>query len=330
MSNASQTTTQNVSPSFDLVSANSAVVAAVLPIDVPRAVLSFDPKIGEQGFLECKPVLLAMPVEQVGPPNVDPLHGAMAAMALADHVEGELCAGQFGLVHESFLGDATPPFLRKLAQATFYIETRARTRAATANEVKIDAALLSEGVTVRDRMLRVLAYNFDTDAIMQAEVADIRSGNGYMDLAADLARLATHYTQHAEALAIDKQQYRPEDQVRARGISQEIVSALHTASTDTIVDLRNRAWSKLARVYARIKAAGDFVFADHPAALAGFVPLRQAVVAQTSRRSRTSTDPANPETPVVPASPIAVPGASPIAAPPEQAPGTGPGGSPLL
>lgn len=322
MSNSIPTdTSSKAATSFDLVAANSAVAATALPVDGARAELSFDPEIGEAALMTCKDALLGLDPAQVGPPNVDCSYAAVVAMALAMHIEGPKVAPAFAPMPARYMGDATPAFLRVLAQTVFYLETRARTKEATTSTVRVDVALISEGAALRDRMLRVLDYYFQDDPLMQAELASIRSGQGYVDLASDLARVATHYTQHAAALAEDKRHYDPRDHARARGISKEILSALQSGTDNSLVDLRNRAFTKLARVYARLKAAGDFIFADSPTQLALLPALRQAVINQTAR-SRRSSEPGTAESPVTPVAPIA----PPVVAPP----GTGPGGSPLM
>lgn len=315
---------------FNLVAANSAVAATALPIDGARAELSFDPEIGEAALLACKEALLGIDPTQVGPPNVDCSYAAIAAMALVLHLETPKIAATFAKMAPDFMGEATPALLRTLAQTLFYLETRTRTKEATTSGMRVDLALVTRGVEVRDRMLRVLSYYFEDDALMNAELADIRSGQGYVDLASDLARVATHYTQHAAVLTADKKHYDPQDQVLARGISKEILSALQRGADDSIVDLRNRAFTRLARVYARLKAAGDFIFSESALDLGMFPALRQAVVSQTARSPK-STAPASPSGPVAPVSPVA-PNApvSPVVPPVTPPFGTGPGGSPLI
>lgn len=320
----SSSSSNNKSNAFDLVSANAIVAQTAMPIDVGRKELTFDPVIGEAATLSCKAALLGIDATVVQPPNFDPIAGAVAAVALADHCESERFGPTFAKLHPDFLGDASPTFLRTLAQTVFYLETRARTRGATNSDVRVDPALVAEGIALRDSMLIVLGYHFQKDQDMQAELAQIRQESGYTDLASDLARVATHYTQHASALAEDKKFYNAADQERARGISNEILAALKTTGDNTIVDLRNRAWTKMTRVYARLKAAADFMFAESAIDLALFPALRQAVVAQPTRKKPTDGEVAQPVAPVAPVPPV-----SPTPAPAPN-PGTGPGGNPLI
>lgn len=315
----------------DLETAIAAARAVTtLVTDEKKPALQYDPIIGEQALYVVRPSLLAMDPSTVMQQNIDALLTALVVSDVVDHLSEPEQQARFAEIPDSTMGEARAPFLKDLAQSLFYLENRARSSAATSNNVRVDAQLFQEGVAVRERMLRVLGYHFAADANMQAELADIRSGQGYVDLASDLARVATHYTRHRAILEKDVRFYKYEDMVRARGISSEILAALQAESDSTIVDLRNRAFTKMARVYARLKAACDFMFADSPTELATFQPLRQAVIALSSKSRRNGEDDVPADPPAAPGAPIAAPVASPVAAPVAQPLGTGPGGSPLI
>ncbi|MFO0613178.1 MAG: hypothetical protein U0414_11340 [Polyangiaceae bacterium] len=317
----------SVTPS-DLSSKAAAQAATALPIDAPRVALSFDPLIGEQALLQCKAALLAMDPAQVLIPNCDIIQTAVVSMQLVDVLRSARIAPAFAMLSADVMGDATPERVETLAQTLFFLETRIRTKNATSNEIRVDVELITQGTAVRDRMLRVLAYHFESNPVMKAEVADIRLGAGYVDLASDLARVATHYSTHREILSKDTFQYDAKDEDLARGISREIMSALHATTDNSLSDLRNRCWTKLTRVYAKLKAAGELLFLESPPDLALFPTLRTAVMAITSRsRGSDKTEPAAPD-----AAPPA-PGLAPApAAPMTPAPaiGVGPGGSPIV
>ncbi|MFO0618096.1 MAG: hypothetical protein U0414_36225 [Polyangiaceae bacterium] len=327
MSNSTPTNVTGPEASFDLAAANSAVAETEMTIDVGQAELGFDPIIGERSLLLVKPILMQLDPSTIIAANIDSCYAANEAASFATNIETPRIAERFAKMHADYMGDATPAFLRTLAQALFYVETRARTKAATASNVQVSVALVNEGVELRERMLRVLGYWFQDDPTMAAELANIRIGSGYMDLASDLARLATHYTQHLAVISQDKKHYNANDHIRARGIAKEIFAALQGATDNAIVDLRNRAFTKLLQVYSRLKAAGEFIFADSPMDLALFPALRQAVVARTARNRRGAGDAAGPETADVP---VTAPAAPPVHVPVAAPPGTGPGGSPIV
>lgn len=306
--------------------AAQAATATAADQAVPKP-LSFDPTIGEQALLTCKPALLAMTTPEVLLPNCDVVQSAAAAKVLVDVIRSPRFASKFALLPEPVMGEATADSLETHAQALFFLETRVRTKVASSNEIRVDPELLATAVEVRDRMLRVLAYHFEKNPPIKAEIADIRLGSGYADLASDLARVATHYSTHRAILEKDTFQYEFADEDLARGISNEIMAALQSVADTSLNDLRNRCWTKLLRIYTKLRAAGELLFIDSPNDLVSFPPLRQAVIAVTSRgRATEKVDPAAPVSPGTPVAPVAP--AAPIVSAPVT--GTGPGGSPLI
>lgn len=304
---------------------SEAVQLTAQRVDSGPVKLSFDPTVGEKAVTQCKTALLLLLPSQVGFPNCDAIQAAGVAFALAETIESPRCKSSYEQVPATLLGDATVDNLRTYAQALVYLETRVRSKEATSNEIRVDPNLVNEGIALRERMLKVLAYHCDHDPVMRVELANIRSGQGYIDLASDLGRLATHYFTHRAAISVDKVHYVATDEDRASDISNKIVTALHTAADTSLTDLRNRAWEKTLRTYSKLKAAMDFIFADSPFDLATFPSLRHAVM-QSMPRAKTgagATEPSTDDTaPIAPVSPIAAPVAPPL--------GTGPGGNPLI
>lgn len=301
----------------------AAVQLTAQRVDAGPVPLSFDPTVGERAVNQCKTALFLLAPSQVGFPNCDSIQAAGVAVRLADTVESPRYKPSYDQLPAALLGDATAEDLRTYAQALLYLETRVRTKDATSNEIRVDPELVNEGIGLRERMLRVLSYHCDGDPVMRVELADIRSGQGYVDLASDLGRLSTHYFTHRAAISVDKVHYVAADEDRASAISNKIVSALHAATDTTITDLRNRAWEKTLRTYAKLKAGMDFIFADSPMDLATFPSLRHAVV-QAMPRAKASAD-------VTPTDAEGdAPAPAPAPAPVAQPPGTGPGGNPLM
>lgn len=101
-----------------------------------------------------------------------------------------------------------------------YLETRERASRSDASGLRVDGTLISEGLPLRERMVRVLDYHFWNDAQMQAELSSRRFSRGRARLADDLTRLATLYTERAARLAGDATHDGPSDAARARVISQ--------------------------------------------------------------------------------------------------------------
>jgi len=138
------------------------------------------------------------------------------------------------------------------------------------------------------------------------ELADIRLGAGYLDLANDLSRLATLYATHRSELAADQRHYETRDAERAASFAKKIRDEYRAAASRSgeYTELRPRAFSELSRLYNEVRAAAEFLFRNEPAVLDEFPPLRAAAAALSpTRRSKKQADP-------VP-SPTAGDGASP-------------------
>ncbi len=107
-----------------------------------------------------------------------------------------------------------------------------------------------------------------------------------------LRPLARHLTMHKDDVAKDKKYYRPDDESRIRGIVNEVLGALLRDEGNELVDLRNRAYTRLTACYVGLKAAADLVFRSSPADLAAFPSLRTA--AQGAGRAGRSRRPPPP------------------------------------
>ncbi|MFO0611890.1 MAG: hypothetical protein U0414_04830 [Polyangiaceae bacterium] len=314
------------------ISLEEAIAAArastALVTDAPKPALDYDPIIGEQALLVVKPSLLLMDPAEVQVLNFDAYYTAVVAMDLVDLIESARHKSNFDKLPDEVMGEARTAYLRDLAQALLFLESRSRSSIATSTDVRVDAELFAEGVALRERMIRVLTYHFEGNPSMRAELANIRSGTGYVDLASDLMRLATHYSAHRAILAKDTTQYDIKDENRARGVSKEIMTAMRSGPDSGIADLRNRCWTKALRVYTKLRLGAEILYFDNPTEFAAFPPMRQAVLALTGRGRSTPADPVPP--PAVPASPGAPIPPAPgdhVAAPPV---GAGPGGNPLM
>jgi hypothetical protein len=204
----------------------------------------------------------------------------------------------------------------------WFIDSRYQSFAAIATNVRVDVQTVNESTTLRTRMLRVLDYHFEDHPGIQSELADIRAGQGYQDMASDLTRLAGHYSAHKHKLSVDKVRYDPADEARARALAKRILNALMDATKgNDIADLRNRAWTKVVWNYAVLKAAADFIWLGNPRELALFPSLRTAALA-LSPGGQTGTE--RPDTPIETAPRAADASTSPA----PTAPGM-PGGNPL-
>ncbi|MFO0554336.1 MAG: hypothetical protein U0271_38500 [Polyangiaceae bacterium] len=261
---------------------------------------------------------------QIAQPNVDATFAAFVGLQVSGLMRAPERAHLFTQLPPSIIGDASAEGLERLAWTVWFLDSRCQSMEATSTGAKVDPEVIQRGTVVRRRMTAVLRYNFLNDAKMQAELDDIGSGQGHLDMATDMTRLSAHYSVHKQRLAADKLHYDPNDEFAARSLANEIITNLRQYDNNPIVDLRNRALTLLTQMYATVKAAADFLFRNSPRELALFPTLRTAVLA-LGGRSRTPAEPAvEPAAPQQPAAPAPEP-AAPVA---PVGPGL-PGGNPL-
>jgi hypothetical protein len=295
-----------------------------LPTDTEPPPPEFDPVVGEEAFRAKEPALRALKPEQVILPNCSASATAVAALRLVGVLRAPERSALLALIPADLMRGASVDELEQVAWALWFVHSRCQSLAAIATKVTVDVNTVDESTTLRARMLRVLDYHFENHPGMQSELADIRSGQGYQDMATDLTRLAGHYNAHKDKLSVDKVRYDPADEARARAVAKRILKALMEATKgNDIADLRNRAWTKVVWNYSVLKAAADFIWQGNPRELALFPSLRTAALAM-SPGGQTAAEP--PAAPVDSDPPAAH--ASPGPARTPAAPGM-PGGNPL-
>jgi len=165
----------------------------------------------------------------------------------------------------------------------------------------VDAGLFDASGAHLAKMLKLIEYHVGTRPTVAAEIADIRSGQGYQDRASDLVRAAKLWDDWHDEIQDDKRNFDPGDGAQARSYAQAIVRALSasmSAGAADTTDMRNRAWSLLTSLYSDVIAAGEFLFRRSPADLEILVPLKQAV---NPTKARPKTD--GPEEPGPPPAP---------------------------
>lgn len=152
--------------------------------------------------------------------------------------------------------------LEPAALATWYASLMLRSASLTEG-VKIPESVVADATAIKHIMLKVLEYNLGHDDTLSTELADIRHGNGYVDLASDLVRLAGLYRAHAAELATDVRHYQADAADTAGRLAQAIHQVLGDGR-DTSVRYWNsympRAWSFLVSTYEEVAAAGRWLF----------------------------------------------------------------------
>jgi hypothetical protein len=207
--------------------------------------------------------LAGIAAEDAALPNVDVAAAVVALMPVARRAASEAMRPRFAMLPPSEFDigavDGLEPILRGARHAHSLHATATVTRP---NVVRVPAEVASQATELKTRMLRVATYWFDDHPVHGAEVAAIRSGTGYLDLAQDLSRLARLFRNEAETVRSDRRHYRDGDAALAEALADRLFDALglgaggRSESAETL----GRAWALLRSTYDEVAAAGRWLW----------------------------------------------------------------------
>jgi hypothetical protein len=271
--------------------------ATAAPLDADRVALE-----------ELRPHMAALPEDALLHTRVDIAAAASATLARAlDLGHNELGARLAALPVREF----DMSCVRRTEQASracLELLSRVRTSKAQASEARIDAALAAEATEVRSRMMRVLGHYFDPHPVHGLEIADIRLGSGYADMAQDLKRVSALYLlpDVAAVVKLDPVFFRATDAARARQLAQSINEQLEAARTtaerQAALDLA-RAWTLLGAAWDQVRRGITFLAWSDPATLANYPPLYSLGRSAYGTARPAPATPELPDAPPAPASP---------------------------
>lgn len=246
-----------------------------------------DAATGKASFDRVRSTLSAIPADAITQPNMDLQSAAMAALVLVDRARHGERSARFALLPAALFSASTVDDLEHMANAALHVEVEALRETAANTNVKVDAAIMQQATELRDRMVKTAEYNLGHKDSVARELADIRLGTGYLDLANDCARLAALYTAHQSDLAIDKRFYDAADAALAASLAGTIRGEFRAAASRAgqYGELRPRVYTELVRLYNEVRAAAHFLFRAEPNVLDEFPPLRAAAVGSTTRRA---------------------------------------------
>jgi hypothetical protein len=240
-------------------------VAKTKPIKPARS-LSPQPSVAEQAFASLEPELEAFGGTLVQRALVDVQVASAVAhsVALRDH-EPERRSLFQRLADADLYAIALPQRVVQLALATWFTRQRQLGRLALTSAASVPPDTLRDAQLTRRRMLKVLDHWFDDDAEIMAEVAAIRAGAGYQDLANDLEALADVYQRKQIKAVIrkDAKHYLADDVDTARSLARSIFEGLGLGSQSDAKRwgvLCQRAWTLLLADYEEHRVAGAFLF----------------------------------------------------------------------
>lgn len=247
-------------------------------------------------FETCEPQLLALDPLEVEVPRVNVQRAAAVAHSIAVRDQNPARITAFEQLGSIGLYDRDRPTrIATLSLATWFIRQQQLGHRVLNSNATVPQDVLRAAQLLRRRMLSVLEYWLRDDERLMAEVAAIRAGTGYQDLANDLERLADLHQRPAVIAEIqrDTKYVQPDDVEQARSLARSIFSALGLGSENELqrwTDLCQRAWTLLNREYELHRAAGAFLMRSLEDVDETYPSLVAAARTPRSRRTATEDD----------------------------------------
>lgn len=235
------------------------------PADSAPVSIPILPSEAELAFKAMEPRLAALPRDSLAHVNVDLQTVSVFALGVARVLAEPAIRARFArLARTGEYEDASVDELGAAAQAAWYARHRFLLANALHSNARIAVDLLDEATTLRARMLKVGEYWLSDDPGARAEIAAIRAGSGYQDLANDLVALASLFERHGQALSQDRKLYQKSDATTANRLGGRILEQLGAAATQEQSQwsaMQPRVWTLLLETYDEVRRGGLFLFA---------------------------------------------------------------------
>ncbi len=168
-------------------------------------------------------------------------------------------AARFALVPGALFDTTFLKAIETHGWALKYVDQMWTSEDVQATTVMISEALALKSKAVRERMLKVATYTLEGQPKYDRELAGIRRGSGYDDLALDLSRLAVVYTEQLASISLDAK-YVATDVADANELSQAITVELNAGKKTPWSEAAYRAWTFVSGAYADVRATADWLF----------------------------------------------------------------------
>lgn len=169
--------------------------------------------------------------------------------------------------------------------------------ASTESDARVPLALVNRATRLRTRLFSLVEYHLGDDVETARELAAIRSGQGYADLASDLLALATLVENHVAELKTDRRKYTPTDVVDARRFAADVQTARVSGQRAT-TRAAGRAWAAafhaLREAHDELLAAGRFLERGRADVHERWPSLFLTVGSPKRKPKKKATDPVSP------------------------------------
>lgn len=228
---------------------------------------------------------VALSSAEVGTLNVDLDLASTAGLVLVDRARKEGRLVLFDGLAPTYVEKNLVALLEQACEAAQHVVVESSREEAVVTGVKVDAVVLDRANELKKRMLKCVTYSLEGNDDAEKEIADIRRGTGYLDLARDLVRLAALYQLHRGVVVDDKRNYRAEDHDTAIDLAQQVRDQYRASQSaeNVFVALRPKAFSEVQRLYNEVRDAAHFVWRHQADVKAEFEALRTAMASVKGR-----------------------------------------------
>jgi hypothetical protein len=260
------------------------------------------PTRGQAAFQAIQPSLATLADDELQPLNVDMTAAAIGAIGVADRArEPSLLARFQGLPPGEF--DATQiDRLSELGWAALHTVTLS-SQVNGRGRTKLPADLVERAVTLETRMQTCCEYHLGDHPEAGAEVARLRPGNGYRDVAGDLLGYAVLYHTYQDMLSRDTKNYLATDPDDAVSTAEQMYTLLGESATIqaevSSVDAQ-RVWTLLRRTYEDVAGTGRWLLRGESRRAERLFPslFRLSRTGRRSRQDEPADEPATAPEPV--------------------------------
>ena len=224
---------------------------------------ALDPQAAEKAFKVVRDRLLAMSGDGLASVSTDRVKAAVKAAAIGRFVKRKDVRAAFASLPKDRFDMKHIDDLETLALATWHLAVALQSASAGKSEAKLPVSLVDGAMKIKTRMVALGEYNFGDDEADGKELASIKLGSGYEDLANDLIRLAKVYNKRREEVKRDPKNYVATDEADAGRLAHEIMRQLgeqRNLDQKTLVDLFGRAWTLLLSAYEEVAVPGAWLF----------------------------------------------------------------------
>ena len=215
---------------------------------------------GEAAYQKLQPRLAKIAAEQLAPPRTQAsLAASFVLSSVVPLVMDKKLRARYAALPATEFDHSALADLEPAAQAALWAQAQLAAADAGAPGGRLPVDLIDQATELRQLMLTVCEYHFRDDAPLAQQIADIRSGSGYLDLAEDLQRLGALYRSERDTLKQDLRFYKAEDAATALKLSQRITSELRFQSSQDARQVAWRTWALLLELYEEVARGGRFL-----------------------------------------------------------------------